>query len=309
MTYSSKYLTPALIALSVFAFSPAHAGADKNGAGEPDAPVASGHQGGGGDDKNGNGEVDKNGNGDNNGGGETTDRPPPRGEEHVDKNGELPERPTPPSAPPPPGGGEHVKNGEPPAPPRPSSPPPSGGGNSSDIGTANITCVINGQVFRVRSVRECYVQPQYGSYQPRVPSYQPRAKKRRAVVAGGYAYGGGYVYAPQPVIRYYQPASPAAVMQAQKRARRAQGYGYSGGYAVQGGYGYAPQAYGYAPQGYGYGGGYAVQGGNGYGQGYGVSRKKHRRVRSNVPVYMPNYSYDPGYVIHYGPTISKDGGY
>jgi hypothetical protein len=299
MTYSFKYLTPALIALSVFAFSPAQAGADKNGGDVGATPTAPGNGdhdkngGGGGDDKNGSGDHDKNGAGDH------------------EKNGEPPAPPSPPPQ------GGHDKNGEPPAPPAPpSSPAPSprmpsfsGGGNSSDIGTANITCVINGQVFRVRSVSECYVHPQYGSYQPRVPAYQPRAKKnRRAAVAGGYVYGGaysggyagGYVYAPQPAVRYYQPASRAAVMQAQKRARKAaQGYGY----AVQGGYGYAPQGYGY--------GGYAVQGGYGYdnGQVYAAPRKKMRRARSNAPVYMPNNSYDPGYVIHYGPTISKDGGY
>ncbi len=254
MTYSFKYLTPALIALSLFASVPGHAGAYKNGAGD-----------------------------------------------HVEIV-KPPSTPTPPS---------HDKNGESPAPP--SQPNNRASDNSREMGAANITCVVNGRVYRVRSVSECYVHPQYGSYQPRVPAYRVKPKKnRRAAVAGGLSfgggysygggYGGGYVYAPQPIIRYYQPASPAAIMQAQKRARRAQAFSYSGGYALQDGYGYGQQ-------GYGYGGGYAVQGGYDYGQGYVAPRKKNRKVRSNAPIYMPNYSYDPGYTIHYGPTIAKDGGY
>jgi hypothetical protein len=219
-----------------------------------------------------------------------------------------------------------------------------GGGNNGSYGSANITCIINGQLIRVRSARECYLGPQYGYSQPQMPAYRPARISRQLMVSGGvqgggyaygsgYAYGGGgaYGYAPQPAVRYYQPASRAAMMQAEKRARRAaraqMGYAYGGGYAVQGGYaGAYAGAYGgngyagaYAMQGNGYGfagayaGGYAMQG-NGFGggmmmQGNGYGGKKHRKHHRARMAYGQQFNYDPGYVVHYGPTISKDGGY
>ena len=207
MTQTSKFIVPALMVLSMFAFAPAHAdGPDKNGGGDTD--------------KNGGGDTDKNGGGDNTGGG---------------KNG---------------GGG--------------------GNGSSYEGGYGVITCVVNGRVFKVRNIKDCYAKPRYHHYEVRKTSH-----KRSATVSGemnygdcGCATGGGYIYEPQPVIRYYKPASRAAIMQAQKR-EAAFGYSYEGSYVVK--------------------------------------RKKHRRVRAQMPIYMP--SYDQGYVIHYGPTISKDGGY
>lgn len=217
MTQTSKFIVPALVALSMFAFAPAHAdGPDKNGGGDTDK------NGSGDTDKNGGGDTDKNGGGGNTGGGS--------------KNG---------------GGG-------------------GGNGSSYEGGYGVITCVVNGRVFKVRNIKDCTAKPRYRHYEVRKTSH-----KRRGVVSGelnygdcGCATGGGYVYAPQPVIRYYKPASRAAIMQAQKR-EAAYAYSYEGEYVVK--------------------------------------RKKHRRVRAQMPIYMP--SYDQGYVIHYGPTISKDGGY
>ena len=147
-----------------------------------------------------------------------------------------------------------------------------GGGGSYSENSGLITCVVNGHMFKVRDIRKCYVQP---AYQPRPPTYHAKKKHRRVAVSGGVcgcSYGGGYEYSQQPVIRYYKPSSRAAIMQAQKRAAA---YGYVEGYSTGG--------------------------------EYTVSRKKHRRMHYNAPIYMP--SYDQGYVVHYGPTISKDGGY
>ncbi len=267
MKHNSKFIAPALVVLSMFAFTPAHAEPDKNGGGETDQNGGDngggGGSGGGGD--NGGGEVDKNGGGNHgNGGGKH-------------------------------GGGVTYSGG-------------GGSGSSYDTNSGVITCVINGRVFKVRDVRRCYVQPTYGDYEIRPPVYKSHKKKyRRTMVSGdmtygggfaqggGYSYGGGYGYEQQAIIRYYKPASRAAVMQQQKRARRAatQAYAYGGGFGYEGGYGY--------------GGGYAVQGGYGYEGGNAVTRKKLRRVRTQAPIYMP--SYDQGYVVHYGPAMSKGGGY
>lgn len=191
------------------------------------------------------------------------------------------------------------------------------GGDSWNYGAANITCVINGQIFRVRSTRECYVSVNYGGQRQVYRGYK---KSRRVMISGGvqggyaggkngggYAYGGGYTYdggysyAPQPIIRYYKPASRAAVMQTERRARRAARAQMSYGFVAQGGY--AMQG------GYAYGGGYQMQGGYAMQGGYGQKHRKHRRVRYAQPMYMPAPAYDAGYVVHYGPTISKDGGY
>ena len=142
------------------------------------------------------------------------------------------------------------------------------------------------------------------------------------VAGGGYAVGGGYAYQ-QPIVRYYKPASRAAVMQAERRARRAAQYNYGGG-----GYGYDNGGFGggYVMN-YGavYGGGYAVQ--MGYGNGH-KAKHKNRRHRGQVQGMMGGngvgynygvgYGYDAGYgagfgyggtVVHYGPVLSKSGGY
>ena len=207
MTQNSKFTIPALMALSLFAFTPtqSNAGSEgelETGKGMPETT------------KNGEGSGGKNG-----GGGH---------------------------------GGGH------------------GSGGSYNENTGLITCVINGRVFKVRDIRKCYVQP---TYEPRQPTYHAKKKHRRVAVSGGLNYGAcGCTYGQQPVIRYYKPASRAAIMQAQKRSAA---YGYEDGYS--------------------------------YDSSYGVKRKKHRRVHAQSPIYMP--SYDQGYVVHYGPTISKDGAY
>ena len=309
MKSNTKFIVPALIALSVFAYAPAFAdGPDKNGEGDGIIiPTSTDNDGGGvegGDGKNGGGDTGdgKNGGGDTTGG--NTDNGKNGGDSGDGKNG---------------GGNGGVMHGG-----------KNGGGNgggtkyhrnsggdSWNYGAANITCVINGQIFRVRSTRECYVGVNYGGQRQVYRGYK---KSRRVMISGGvqggyaggkngggYAYGGGYTYdsgysyAPQPIIRYYKPASRAAVMQTERRARRAARAQMSYGFVAQGGY--AMQG------GYAYGGGYQMQGGYAMQGGYGQKHRKHRRVRYAQPMYMPAPAYDAGYVVHYGPTISKDGGY
>ncbi len=144
-----------------------------------------------------------------------------------------------------------------------------------------IVCVINGEVFRVRHIRDCasgYVQ------------YRPVRKKHRRVVVqggcdcgtgGGYGYGGGDVIIGGGGF----VGSPAAVKQAR---RRANAYGYAAG----GGYGY------------GDGGGY-------YGEGQVVVRKKRIKRKARRVYYNPDYGYgyEPGVMLHTGPAVMKDGGY
>ncbi len=351
MKSNYKFIAPALMALSIFAYAPAFAdGPGKNGddtvINEP-VPVVlgtgTGNDGGGvegGDGKNGGGTDKNGGSTDNSDDGATgtiqvpkamdVGKPGGNGDSEkngdgVDKNGDGDPLPPPPK--PPLGGVSGGKNGD-----------YNGGGtkyhrNSGgdnwNYGAANITCVINGKIFRVRSTRECYVGVNYGGKRQVYRGYK---KSRRVMLSGGvqggyaggkngggyvdgggYAYNGGYSYAPQPIIRYYKPASRAAVMQTERRARRAaraqMSYGFvaQGGYAMQGGYAYGG---GYQMQGgYAYGGGYQMQGGYAMQGGYGQKHRKQRRVRFAQPMYMPAPAYDAGYVVHYGPTISKDGGY
>jgi hypothetical protein len=350
MTKTSKLVAPALIGLAIFAYAPAYAdGPGKNGDGTDiivPAPVilgtGTGNDGGGVEGeggKNGGGETDKNGGGQgtvvqtstsmgapNSGGAGGDDK----NGGNVDKNGGN----TPPPPPPPRGGNGGGKNG--------------GGvrvvigdrGSRGDVVDYHqITCVVNGRVFQARSTRECYrgsrsfdggigggggyglgggyaykfsghgrVGNDYGYGGRQV--YRPRVRHPRVVVDGGF--DGGYGYAPQPRIRYYRPASPAAVMQAERRRQRAE-YAYGGSYEMDGGYG-AGYAYG--------GGGYGFQGDMGYSDGgeYVRQRKparkaRHARRNCNCSGYGQmqgggiGFSYDPGVVLHYGPTIVKDGGY
>jgi hypothetical protein len=352
MTKTSKLVAPALIGLAIFAYAPAYAdGPGKNGDGTDiivPAPVilgtGTGNDGGGVEGeggKNGGGETDKNGGGQgtvvqtstsmgapNSGGAGGDDK----NGGNVDKNGGN--TPPPPPPPPPGGGNGGGKNG--------------GGvrvvigdrGSRGDVVDYHqITCVVNGRVFQARSTRECYrgsrsfdggigggggyglgggyaykfsghgrVGNDYGYGGRQV--YRPRVRHPRVVVDGGF--DGGYGYAPQPRIRYYRPASPAAVMQAERRRQRAE-YAYGGSYEMDGGYG-AGYAYG--------GGGYGFQGDMGYSDGgeYVRQRKparkaRHARRNCNCSGYGQmqgggiGFSYDPGVVLHYGPTIVKDGGY
>jgi hypothetical protein len=140
--------------------------------------------------------------------------------------------------------------------------------------------VINGEVFRVRSVRDC--ASGYVDYRP-VVRKKPRRVVRQVVQqpgcdCGGYAYGGG-----QDVVIGGFVGSPAAVKQARRRAN----------------------AYGY------YGGSYSGGGGYGYGEGQVVVRKKRIKRKARTVYYDPSYGYgyEPGVVLHTGPAIMKDGGY
>jgi hypothetical protein len=334
MTNTSKLIAPALIGLAIFAFAPALAGENK---GELDMVS---HPGGNADAEknNGNGETEKV---------PTPDTPPP----HNGGGGEVVKVPTPDTPPPRDGGGgEVVKVPTPdtPPPPAPRPRPPrdrvilgDSGSRGDVVDYHQITCVVNGHVFQARSARECYRGSRsfdggigggggyglgggyaykfghgggYGAEYGRggVQVYRPRVRHPRVVVGGGF--DGGYGYAPQPRIRYYRPASPAAMMQTERRIREGY-YGNGAGYAMGG-------------EAFGYGGGYNVQGG--YGDGYVKHRKRGhkarhaRRMRQHGggygyeqmqggygygQAYEQGFSYDPGVVLHYGPTITKDGGY
>ncbi len=263
MTYSSKIVTPALIAVALYAFSPAQAGIGKNGEGEDVSVTQTETQvtdkNGGDTDKNGGGSTDgKNGTDDTNGTNGTTGT--------NGKNGDGGDRG---------GGGRHHYSG--------------GGGGGGGGVIEVVSCVVNGKVFRVRNIRECGYAPRYhGGGQ--VYHYQKRQK--RQVYRQTQFYQGGYEYAPQPRMQYVRPASRAAIMQTQKRER------HNGGIVL----------------GYAYGGDY------GYQQGCGCEaprvvrhKKKQRRAAMRMQYQMDGYGqqfdYNPGYVIHYGPTMQKDGGY
>jgi hypothetical protein len=79
--------------------------------------------------------------------------------------------------------------------------------------------------------------------------------------------------------------------------------------------------------GYAFGGNYAANGNMGYGEGHQMHRRGHHMWKSHRlhghAMGGSGYGYgfggqgggcncgdyDPGYVVHYGPTLSKDGGY
>ena len=182
----------------------------------------------------------------------------------------------------------------------------------------------------VRDIRDCGVRLQRrntGGGRARV-QYNYGGGLVATKNGGGNAYGGGYGY-PQPVVRYYRPARPAAVMQAERRARRAAQNSYGGGYGYDNG-GYVGGGYtmNYGGGGYGYnnGGGYRVQMNNGGGR-HKVKRgnRKHRgqaqaygMVGGNGGGYVYGGGFDAGYgegfgyggtTVHYGPILSKSGGY
>lgn len=273
-------------------------GTDKNGGGSGDTNKNGG--GTGGTDKNGGGTggTDKNGGG--NGGGHG------RGGNGRGGNGDGGN-----------GGGMAFGGG-------------SGGGDYQNRHI--ITCVINGQLIPVRSVSECRYGPDVvhngdsyfsggGFVDP--PRYVQRRVIRHRFEAnygyvqqqryvghrGGYAGGfggnvGGYGSGENVYV-----GSNAAIMQAQRRARES-GYGVDGSFDGSANYGNNG----------GYGAGYAY----GEEQGYGMPRhhmryakrlRHHRQAHGNMGGYRFGGDaggcscYDPGYVVHYGPTISKDGGY
>jgi hypothetical protein len=103
-----------------------------------------------------------------------------------------------------------------------------------------------------------------------------RKARRVAVVQQQQVYDDGY-YA-QPVVRYVAKPSRAALMQTQKRARRAVKARYQ---MVDAGCDCVEQQV-------------VVR----------VKKRKHQRARQ---VYLP--AYDPGAVVHYGPLVDKNGGY
>lgn len=294
------------------------AGGDgEDGKNNPPAPPA----GGGGDDGKNNPPAPAGGGGDD---GKNNpppaQTPPPAGGGGDDGKNNPP--PTPPG-----GGGDDGKNNPPPPPPPPNpAPRPNygGGGVRGGDGGFNqmarrFACYNGYQIVMVRSLRECGF-----GVQRRVVV---NGGKRRIRAQGGYAYGGGYAHGggyatgggygyayPQPIVRYYKPASRAAVMQAQKRARRAAQYSYGAGYGYDNG-GYVG-GYGYGNG--GYPAGYGAQ--MGYGEGYvGVRRHKAKRAhRRHAQAYGAMGGYDAGYgagfgyggtTIHYGPVMTKDGAY
>ncbi len=292
-------------------------GGDNGGSGGGDGKNGGGDTGGGdngGGDHSGGGDG-KNGDGDNGGG----DGKNGGGDDHHGGDGKN-------------GDGDHNGGGD-----------HHGGGHKHvsyhfNYGTGNgfryrnVRCMVNGHRFWVRVWSECvnmrmaysggytygggyvvggkngdcgqYVTRKRHGRRVRVMVGQP-AYQTQGYVGGGY----GYTYGQQPVIRYYKPASRAAVMQAQRRAAKAAAaYGYDAG-----GYG-AGYSYG-AGYGYGYGAGVVVSGGGyGYGDGgYVVTKRGKKRLRhfskKGMMVIQPTYIYNPNVVYQSGSIITKDGGY
>ncbi len=194
-----------------------------------------------------------------------------------------------------------------------------GSGSSMSYGQDNIICVVNGRVIPVRSVSECRYGRGYahdgdsyfggnsgyhfsGGYASEGSYY---TSSRHYRYATGYESQNGFGYGGYDSERYI--GSPAAVMQAHRRMREGYGSmsngGYSTGYYYGGGYGYVGN------EGYGADGGY-------HGNDMSVRSRHHRRGHRMMGGYSFGGqggcdcgSYNPGYVVHYGPTISKDGGY
>ena len=339
MSYSRKLIVPALFAVGVFALAPvvsglggANAGANHS-QGFKAAGVAPGGTGGtdkngggtGGGGKGGGGNGGDNGGGGNGGGGKGGGG---NGGDNGGGNG---------------GGGKggggkghHHGHGNPNNFGEMTGGFSIGSSGASDdyVGHQQITCIVNGQQIAVRSGNECrygrgFVQhgdsyfggggfaPQpdflphrgmrhYNNYDVRNSGHHFAYEYGHSYGDGGYN-GGGDVYV----------GSNAAVMQARRRTRE-NGYGFNGQAAFGDNGGYDDGA-GYGQQsGYGYGSAET------YGQGYG--RRGHRshfirhlRHRSYQGGNSVGYGFgadaagcncnNPGYVLHYGPAISKDGGY
>jgi hypothetical protein len=160
--------------------------------------------------------------------------------------------------------------------------------------------VFGNQIVYVRHAKDClrerYAYGNSGGYdddyvvRPRRERRVRVKAPRRVVVRQTEEL---YVHA-QPRVRYVAQPSRAAVQQAERRSRKAQ---------RRAAYGYADDGYGYAGDGYGY-------------DGYGdvvverqVVRKKRHGKRRHREIYAPAYTYDQGAVIHYGPTVTKNGTY
>jgi hypothetical protein len=147
-----------------------------------------------------------------------------------------------------------------------------------------IICVVNGRRFEVNNIRECYPKRQivYRYHFERHVKIKHKHVRRLPVCGcaytqggyGGYgaSYSGGDYYS-----GYASGGSVAARMQAERR---------SASVAM-------------------------TDGGVYFGQDDGdyVQHRRHLKKRRYYGGYEAGYIYDPGYVVHYGPTISKDGGY
>jgi hypothetical protein len=204
----------------------------------------------------------------------------------------------------------------------PPAPSTSGGGDNGATGDRGdsgdfrqIICVVDGQTFRVRSTNECYQVSRHRSSgnenadggDDRAPqAHRPRARHRHMVAGGSYRYNSGD--APQPRILYYRPASPAAVMQAERRRREAQ-YGYGDSYGFSGGYDMHGYDAGYV---------YGMQQGYGGSQGCDCRRKHVRKVRhgrrhaigySQQFEQGYGFDYDSGVSSQNGLIMMRDGGY
>jgi hypothetical protein len=158
-----------------------------------------------------------------------------------------------------------------------------GGGGFSE----RIICVVNGRRFEVSDVRNCYPRRKftYGyvryHFEGHVGVRRHIRIARHLPVCGcadaqsGYAgYGASY-----SGYGYDTGGSVAAQMQAERRARNAA----------------------------------MTDGGVYFGQDDGSFEQPRRYLKKRRHFiyggYDEGYTYDPGYVIHYGPVISKDGGY
>ena len=293
-------LVPAIVALGLYVTTATWAGEDKNGGDTPTTENGdAGHDKNGGDEKGGDGH-DKNA-GDN--GGKDNDDNDNDDKDDGKDNGDNGKGKNDPDV---------DEKPDPTIKPRPDKPRViishggnSGGSSTDDYGSRrNVRCVIGGYVYYVYRRHECGVRKMHmdsgyahggyaydggDDYVVVKRKYGKRVRVRQQIVVEGGGYG--YVYAQPRRIRYYSPASPAAMMQAKKRARKAAAYAYEAG------------SYGYGEGvGYSYGEGYADQ------QVVVVRKarklKKHRR---RVVVQQPvmDYGYDDGY----GPIVTKGGNY
>ena len=155
-----------------------------------------------------------------------------------------------------------------------------GGGCSGNCGVnERIICVVNGQRFEVTDIRKCY-QRRKIVYRYVPYNFERHVKKiyraRRLPVCSCMSnqYGSGANYSSSYTGGgYYAGGSVAAQMQAERRGMA----------MTDGDVNYdQDEATGYND----------------------MPRRKFKKFRRYA-----YGGYEPGYVIHYGPTISKDGGY
>ncbi len=158
------------------------------------------------------------------------------------------------------------------------------GGGGGGGGYTRIICIVNGRRFEVTDEGSCSFKRQYHREYRIIRHFERHITfrhARKAKICGcAYAQGGyegGYEGGYSGYGYYTGGGSTAAQMQAE---RRSQGYAMTDG------------------------GVYYGQDEGGYDQ-----PRRHLKKRRYYGGYEAGYTYDPGYVIHYGPTIAKDGGY